>query len=94
VKGGSKTLRKFLAEICGRNWDGQRRPPPRIEPTQFNARQTRVSKAAINVANSGSIVMDAGTPKSADTHSHLVRPLQMEWQKTRFPGCEANDIIV
>jgi hypothetical protein len=30
--------------------------------------------------------MDAVTPKggqTADTHSHLVRPDSMEWQKTR-----------
>jgi hypothetical protein len=26
---------------------------------------------------------------AADTHSHHVRPAEMEWQKTRFPGCEA-----
>ena len=35
--------------------------------------------------------MDAATPKSAqtaDTHLHLVRPQEMEWQKTRFPGSE------
>src|SRR6202161_4796469 len=40
--------------------------------------------------------MDAVTPKSsetADTHSHLVRPGDMEWQKTRFPGCEAKTLL-
>ena len=45
--------------------------------------------------------MDAVTPKSksktetnkADTHSHLVRPAAMEWQKTRFPGCEAKTLL-
>src|SRR6202049_5387797 len=40
--------------------------------------------------------MDALTPKSsetADTHSHLVRPENMEWQKTRFPGCEAKTLL-
>ncbi len=40
--------------------------------------------------------MDAVTPKSAqtaDTHSHLVRPASMEWQKTRFPGCEAKTLL-
>ena len=40
--------------------------------------------------------MDAATPKrpeSADTHSHLVRPDSMEWQKTRFPGCEAKTLL-
>src|ERR1035437_462744 len=40
--------------------------------------------------------MDAVTPKAsetADTHSHLVRPQNMEWQKTRFPGCEAKTLL-
>jgi anti-sigma factor ChrR (cupin superfamily) len=37
--------------------------------------------------------MDAATAKSADTHSHLVRPQEMEWQKTRFPGCEAKTLL-
>ena len=40
--------------------------------------------------------MDAVTPKgseTADTHSHLVRPADMEWQKTRFPGCEAKTLL-
>ena len=40
--------------------------------------------------------MDAVTPKgseTADTHSHLVRPQDMEWQKTRFPGCEAKTLL-
>src|ERR1700688_3775932 len=43
-----------------------------------------------------SIAMDAVTPKGAqtsDTHSHLVRPEGMEWQKTRFPGCEAKTLL-
>jgi anti-sigma factor ChrR (cupin superfamily) len=41
--------------------------------------------------------MDAVTPKSkttsADQHSHRVRPADMEWQKTRFPGCEAKTLL-
>ena len=40
--------------------------------------------------------MDAVTPKgseTADKHSHLVRPERMEWQKTRFPGCEAKTLL-
>jgi len=40
--------------------------------------------------------MDAKTPKtaiSADEHSHIVRPAAMEWQKTRFPGCEAKTLL-
>ncbi len=40
--------------------------------------------------------MDAVTPKlqkSAEKHSHVVRPAQMEWQKTRFPGCEVKTLL-
>jgi anti-sigma factor ChrR (cupin superfamily) len=40
--------------------------------------------------------MDAVTPQAkskADAHSHLVRPAEMEWQKTRFPGCEAKTLL-
>ena len=40
--------------------------------------------------------MDAVSPKgaqTADTHSHLVCPDSMEWQKTRFPGCEAKTLL-
>jgi anti-sigma factor ChrR (cupin superfamily) len=40
--------------------------------------------------------MDAVTPKtdsSAGEHSHIVRPSEMEWQKTRFPGCEAKTLL-
>jgi len=37
------------------------------------------------------------TPKSkhdaADTHSHVVRPAEMEWKKTRFPGCEVKGLL-
>ena len=40
--------------------------------------------------------MDAVTPKgkvTADQHSRVVRPENMEWQKTRFPGCEAKTLL-
>jgi anti-sigma factor ChrR (cupin superfamily) len=41
--------------------------------------------------------MDAVTPKAkhdtADTHSHVVRPVQMEWKKTRFAGCEVKGLL-
>ena len=36
--------------------------------------------------------MDAVTPKTQSEHSHVVRPADMEWQKTRFPGCEAKTL--
>ena len=41
--------------------------------------------------------MDAVTPKhpqTAEQHSHIVRPAEMEWQKTRFPGVEAKTLLV
>ena len=37
--------------------------------------------------------MDAVTPKTKDEHSHIVRPAEMDWQKTRFPGCEAKTLL-
>ena len=40
--------------------------------------------------------MDAVTPKaqkSAEQHSHVVRPANMEWQKTRFAGCEVKTLL-
>jgi quercetin dioxygenase-like cupin family protein len=41
--------------------------------------------------------MDAVTPKDATqhatTHATLVRPADMEWQKTRFPGCEIKTLL-
>src|ERR1700731_3245114 len=39
--------------------------------------------------------MDAVTPKTDQSaeHSHVVRPAEMDWQKTRFPGCEAKTLL-
>src|SRR5712691_12659162 len=40
--------------------------------------------------------MDAVTPKShntADEHSHVVRPANMEWQKTRFACCDVKTLL-
>ena len=38
--------------------------------------------------------MDAVTPKSkAEPRSHHVRPAKMEWQTTRFPGCEIKTLL-
>jgi anti-sigma factor ChrR (cupin superfamily) len=40
--------------------------------------------------------MDAITPKSAisaDQHSHLVQPAEMEWQPTQFPGCQMKVLL-
>ena len=40
--------------------------------------------------------MDAAISKpqdAADQHSHLVRPQDMDWQTTRFPGCEAKTLL-
>jgi anti-sigma factor ChrR (cupin superfamily) len=62
------------------------------------ADMTRADKTARLAQNpvQGRIAMDAVTPKgaqTADTHSHLVRPDSMEWQQTRFPGCEAKTLL-
>ena len=43
--------------------------------------------------------MDAVTPKDdkqtgVEGHSHIVRPAEMEWKKTSFPGCEAKPLYV
>jgi anti-sigma factor ChrR (cupin superfamily) len=41
--------------------------------------------------------MDAITPKggkiTADEHSHVVKPAEMEWKPTRFPGCEVKTLM-
>jgi anti-sigma factor ChrR (cupin superfamily) len=40
--------------------------------------------------------MDAVTPKSqksTEEHSHVVRPADMQWQQTRFPGCEVKTLL-
>jgi len=40
--------------------------------------------------------MDAVTPKTAmtaDQHSHLVRPAEMEWKPSRFPGCQLKVLL-
>jgi anti-sigma factor ChrR (cupin superfamily) len=41
------------------------------------------------------IAMDAiaKTEDRTGTHSHVVRPADMEWQKTRFPGCEVKTLL-
>jgi anti-sigma factor ChrR (cupin superfamily) len=33
------------------------------------------------------------TKDHAGAHSHVVRPADMEWQKTRFPGCEIKTLL-
>ena len=41
--------------------------------------------------------MDAVTPKghqTADEHSHVVKPAEMEWKPTRFPGCEVKTLMM
>src|ERR1044072_5575290 len=38
--------------------------------------------------------MDAVTPKTkTEARSHHVRPANMEWQQTRFPGCEIKTLL-
>jgi anti-sigma factor ChrR (cupin superfamily) len=31
---------------------------------------------------------------ATETHSHVVRPAEMEWKKTRFPGCEVKGLLL
>jgi hypothetical protein len=38
--------------------------------------------------------MDAAAPKTLDNHSHVVRPAEMEWKKTCFPGCEVKGLLL
>ena len=43
--------------------------------------------------------MDAVTPKDGqqigvEGHSHIVRPAEMDWKPTSFPGCEAKPLYV
>ena len=38
--------------------------------------------------------MDAATSKMLGNHSHIVRPAEMEWKKTRFPGCEVKSLLL
>jgi anti-sigma factor ChrR (cupin superfamily) len=33
------------------------------------------------------------TKDHAGAHSHVVRPADMEWQRTRFPGCEVKTLL-
>ena len=43
------------------------------------------------------MAMDAVMPKTertADQHSHVVRPAGMEWQRTRFAGCEVKPLLL
>ena len=40
--------------------------------------------------------MDAITPRqqvAADEHSHLVKPAEMEWKPTHFPGCQMKTLL-
>ena len=37
--------------------------------------------------------MDAAAPQPKPGQSHLVRPAAMDWQKTRFPGCEIKTLL-
>lgn len=36
----------------------------------------------------------AATSKTLGGHSHVVRPAEMEWKKTRFPGCEVKGLLL
>jgi anti-sigma factor ChrR (cupin superfamily) len=53
----------------------------------FGGSWDKTSKPATGSAES------KATPTSVDKHSHLVKPAEMEWQKTRFPGCEIKTLM-
>jgi anti-sigma factor ChrR (cupin superfamily) len=36
----------------------------------------------------------AREPQAKDLHSHHLRPDEMPWQQTRFPGCEVKPLLV
>jgi hypothetical protein len=53
---------------------------------------------ASNSSFVGGLTMDAIAKTKQPTeqsspHSHVVRPANMEWQKTRFPGCEVKTLL-
>jgi anti-sigma factor ChrR (cupin superfamily) len=56
-----------------------------------------VNAIGYHADRNGELAMDAVTPKpkgSPDLRSHVVRAADMEWQKTRFPGCEAKTLLL
>src|SRR5947207_1908206 len=60
--------------------------------------RVRLSSAAENRGRKRrrrTTIMDAVTPKSqkSEQHSHVVRPANMQWQPTRFPGCEVKTLL-
>jgi len=36
---------------------------------------------------------DTAKPDTVETHSHVVRAADLEWKKTRFPGCEVKGLL-
>src|SRR5215813_8230141 len=75
--------------VCGRRSLGLRITIPNRRRAWLTA--GRGAAMMTQKTSQGSPAMDAVTPKA--DHSHLVRPAEMEWQKTRFPGCEAKTLL-
>src|ERR1700739_2784224 len=71
---------------------------PGCSPGHFTLEPRSVMIAETGTLRTEEAAMDAVTPKSkhdtADTHSHVVRPADMEWKKTRFPGCEVKGLLL
>src|SRR5262249_47706801 len=65
-------------------------PTPRWRRRRAKSRQMPAREDRMNTATL------APTPASAaaEQHSHVVRPAEIEWQKTRFPGCEAKTLLL
>src|ERR1700738_2221843 len=38
--------------------------------------------------------MDAAMSKTLGGRSHVVGPAEMEWEKTRFPGCDVKGLLL
>jgi anti-sigma factor ChrR (cupin superfamily) len=65
-------------------------------------RAFRPSAMMVSPIKARRTAVDAVTPKEAkslphdtlDTHSHVVRPAEMEWKKTRFAGCEVKGLLI
>jgi anti-sigma factor ChrR (cupin superfamily) len=61
-----------------------------------------LARAAQKIIVAEEYPMDAITPTGKErtahdtvaAHSHVVRPAEMEWKKTRFPGCEVKGLLL
>jgi len=65
-------------------------------PNKFFGADGRATDAAGQPWDAGENATAASARKerlSADEHSHVVKPVDMEWKPTRFPGCEVKTLM-